>query len=405
MEEFFACRQPIFDRQLNVIGYELLYRNFETDRARFLDGDLATSQVILNTYAEIGPEIILGDHKAFINLTRNFLVGKYTFPVQPRRLVLEVPESIVTDHNLIESLRALSGQGYEIALDDVTRPQSVQSLLDLADIVKLDLPAISRTFLAHYVDFFREHNRGRGLKLLAEKVETQEEFELCKELGFDYFQGYFLCKPKIVRSRRLPPTRLVILRLLNRLQDSEIDFGELEELVAQDALLGYKLLRLANSAFIGVPYEVRSIRQAMTLLGLDQLRAWLMLFFLARMDDKPGELSILAIIRAKMCELLANSTHEPHPNAFFLVGLLSILDALMDQPLAALLENLRLSDELAKALLEHTGRLGEALECVLAYERADWESVRFAGLSTNLIRYIYIEALGWVSSVRSMIGI
>jgi EAL and modified HD-GYP domain-containing signal transduction protein len=405
MEELFACRQPIFDRQLNVIGYELLYRNFETDRARFLDGDVATSQVILNTYAEIGPEVILGDHKAFINLTRNFLVGKYSFPVQPRRLVLEVPENIVTDPDLVASLRALASQGYEIALDDVTRPQSVQSLLDLANIVKLDLPAISRKFLAQYVDFLREHTRGRDLKLLAEKVETQEEFELCKELGFDYFQGYFLCKPKIVRRRQLPPTRLVVLRLLDRLHDSEIDFGELEELVAQDALLGYKLLRLTNSTFFGVPYEVKSIRQGMALLGLDQLRAWLMLFFLARMDDKPRELSILAIIRAKMCELLANSAHEPHLHAYFLVGLLSSLDALMDQPLAVLLENVRLSDEVVKALLEHTGRLGEALECVLAYERADWQSVRFAGLSTSLIRYLYMEALGWVSSVRSMIGI
>lgn len=406
MAELFACRQPIFDRKLNLVGYELLYRDFDTDHARFVDGDLATSQVLINTYTEVDQPFVTGGQAVFINVTRNFITGKYTLPAHTNRLVLEIPNNIPFDQDLIESIKTLSNQGFGIALDDVSRPQLIQPLLSLADIVKIDLVATDRVLLPGVIEYLRRQasRSDRDLKLLAEKIETQEEFDLCMQFGFDYFQGYFLCKPKIERSRRLPPSRLVILRLLDRVQDPQIDFGALEELIAQDPLLSYKLLRLVNSTFIGVPEEVKSIRQGMALLGLEQLRAWLMLFFISQLDDKPRELSILAMIRAKMCEILAKTAHEHHPDAFFLVGLLSTIDALMDQPMETLLQNLRLSPAVLQALLNHKGRLGEALLCVLAYERADWDTVKFAGLSTGLVRYIYIEALGWVSNMQSALG-
>lgn len=264
MLEIFVGRQPIYDRQLKVVGYELLFRSYEADHAEFVDGDRATSQVILNTFTEIGLERLVGNGLAFINLTRSFILGEYPPPLAKHRVVLEILEKIPVDKELIEALRVLSARGYQLALDDVVDPHDVGQLLDIADFVKLDLAAVERGRLEEHVTTLRQ----RKVKLLAEKVETQDVFELCRDLGFDYFQGYFLCRPNVVRGQRMPATRLAIMRLLAKLQVPDIEFGRLEEIVRHDISLSYKLLRLINSAFYARPTEIKSIRQALTLLGI-----------------------------------------------------------------------------------------------------------------------------------------
>ncbi|MCX8062675.1 MAG: HDOD domain-containing protein [Anaerolineales bacterium] len=401
LPNIFIGRQPIFDRYLRVIGYELLYRNRSSDLATFFNGDEATSRVILNTFAEIGLEDVVGRQKAFINLTRNFFLEKYPIPFTPRQLVIEVPETLVLDKEILEHIQEFSQKGYQIALDDVTSLTSIKSLLNVADIIKLDLSLIPPEKiqpLAYRLQFQRA-------KLLAEKVETREQFDLCMQAGFDYFQGFFLCRPNLVSGRKIPSSRLVLMQLLAKLQNPDVGFDELEYILSEDAILGYKLLRLTNSAYYGIRSEIKSIRQAMTLLGLEKLRSWLSLILLAEKHDKPRELTILAMLRARMSELLAQNAKLAEPESYFLAGLLSALDAIMDTPLEELLESLRLSTSIKEGLIESKGMIGQAIQCVLAYERAEWEKVSFLQLSNDLIRDIYLQSLHWVETMRKALNI
>ena len=398
--DIFVGRQPIFDRQLNVVGYELLFRGFEADEANVVDGDLATSQVIVNTFMEIGLDRLVGNGLAFMNLTRRFLIDEYPLPVMQGRMVLEVLEDVKVDEALVNALRRLSRQGYQIALDDVVHPEDVSPLLEIADIVKIDLLAVDQDRLGEHVATLREY----GVRLLAEKVETHEDMELCLDLGFDCFQGFFLSRPKVVSGRRMPASRLAIVRLLAELQNPYIEFGELEAIVRQDVALSYRLLRLINSAFFSLPTKITTIRQALTLLGIQQVQAWLSLLLLAKIDDKPRALMTTAMTRAKMCELLAMAANEPGPEADFTVGLFSVLDALLDLPMEEVVTALPLSDEVTAALLESQGHLGAALDCALAYERGDWDAVSYLSLTPEEIRDAYLESLDWTMRAGALLG-
>jgi EAL and modified HD-GYP domain-containing signal transduction protein len=395
--DIFVGRQPIFDRYQRVFGYELLYRTCGRNRASFSDGDMATSLVILNSFGEIGIEDIVGDQKAFINFTRNFLMNKYPIPLLPEKMVIEVMEDIIPDPEVIAALRSLSKLGYQIALDDVIHPQEVRKLLDIANLVKIDLREINLNQLRDNISLLSRYK----VKLLAEKVETREEFDLCLSLGFDYFQGYFLCKPNLVTGQRLPTSRLVLLQLLGKIQNPDIDFSVLEEIIAIDVTLGYKLLRLTNSAYYGIKTKIVSIRHAITMLGLEKVQGWLTLILMADTQDKPRELTIIAMIRAKMCEALAFAARSGNTEQFFLTGLFSSLDAYMDLPIKQILAQINLSDEIVSAILEFNGIMGEALKCVLAYERAEWEQVSFQKLSAAQICNSYIESIIWAESTRN----
>lgn len=401
MPNIFVGRQPIFDRYMRVVGYELLYRERHGDRATFVNGDQATSEVILNTFAEIGLDGIVGSQKAFINLTRNFFLEKYPIPFTPRQLVIEVPETLVLDDEIIEHIRDFSQRGYQIALDDVSSLKAITSLANIADIFKIDLTLLPPEQLQS-VAYTLQLQRA---KLLAEKVETKEQLDACMRAGFDYFQGFFLCKPNLVVGKQIPTSRLVLLQLLARLQNPEVSFDDLEHLIAQDAVLGYKLLRLTNSVYYGIRSEVKSIRQAMTMLGIEKLRSWLTLIMLAEKQDKPRELTILAMIRARMSELLALSAKIKDADSYFLAGLLSALDAIMDMPLDQLLESINLSSDIKLGLIEGKGMIGQAVQCVLAYEQAAWDKVQFLHLQADQIRDLYLQSLIWVETMRKALNL
>lgn len=391
----FLARQPIYDRKLEVFGYELLFRSGESGHADFTDADQATSQVILNAFMEIGLEDIVGDKLAFINLTHAFIVGHYALPFPPSRGCLEILENVTVDAAVIEAVRHLSGQGYTIALDDFVYHEALRPLVQLADIIKIDVLALDRAELKRHVALLRK----LGTKLLAEKVETQEDFAYCNELGFDYFQGYFFCKPKIISGSRMPANRLTALRLLAGLQNPDIRVNELEALVSQDVAMSYKLLRCINSAFYSLPRKVESIRQAIIILGSQWLKTWVSLMVLANIDDKPRELMVTAMVRAKMCELLAAGAQQKGTERFFIAGLFSVLDALMDRPLEELLKMLPLSEEVSAALLDHQGAIGNTLRCVLAYDRGQWDEVNCPAMNTTEVTQAYLDAIAWATQV------
>lgn len=394
MQDLFVGRQPIYTRGLEIFGYELLYRSGPENRAGVTDGDQATSRVIVNAFLEIGLEHVVGDRIAFLNLTRSFLLDGGSVPFPRDRVILEVLEDIEIDRRLLESVQALAGAGYRIALDDfVYRPQ-VRELLAVAEIVKLDVLALGRAGVEREVRQLREF----PVHLLAEKVETREEFEYCSGLGFEYFQGYFLNRPHIVRGREIPANRLNALRLLARLQDPDAGAEEIERIVGLDVTLSYRLLRYINSAFFALPRKVDSIRQAVIYLGTRAIRTWVSLLVLAGLGDKPVSLMTTAMIRARMCELLAIEIGAPQPDTWFTVGLFSAVDTLMDLPMQEVLAQLPFTDDIVAALLRREGPIGSALRCALAYERGAWEEADFPAVAPGRCTELHLAALEWADA-------
>ena len=391
----FVGRQPIYNTELKVVAHELLFRSHDTDKSGVVDGEQATTQVILNTFLEIGLDRLIGDGLAFINLTRSFFLGDYPVPLPPERVVLEVLEDITIDDEFIAAVQKMSDQGYTIALDDVVNPEDVAPLLEIADIVKLEILGSDAADIRHYVSYMRPYN----VKLLAEKIETHEEYELCKTLGFEYFQGYFLSRPNVVEGQRIPESRLTILQLLSELQKPDLEIRSLEKIIGHDVSLSYKLMRLINSAMFGTKERVGSLLQALTLLGIRQIKQWVSLIFLSKVEDKPRELLITSLMRAKMCELLAKALKYKNPDTGFTVGLFSVLDALLDLPLEDILGQLPLSDDINDALLRREGRYGTLLKSVIAYEKGEWEAVQDIKLDKKTITEAYLQSIDWTNTV------
>jgi EAL and modified HD-GYP domain-containing signal transduction protein len=400
MSELLIARQPIFNRSLEVVAYELLYRSTgSTGQAKVIDGDLATTQVIVDTFSEIGLESIVGNKIAFINMTRNFLVGKIAIPFAPNQVILEILEDIVIDKPLILGIEKLDQQGFTLALDDVISAIQIEPLLNVTAIVKIDLMQVDRQLLPALVSHYKQH----GLKLLAEKVETSQDYDLCHRLGFELFQGYFLCKPKVIISQRMDSSRLVLLRSLAKLQDPEATFESLEEIIEMDVNLGYKLLKLVNSAYYYMPTEISSIRQAIAIIGFEQLRGWISLLLMMAVQNKPHELTVIALQRARMCEQIAKATHQTGPETYFLAGLLSILDALMDVPMIEIMNKLTLAPELVDGLLNHKGKIGRILESVILYEQGNLGAIFTTDIQTATIQKIYLDSITWVNEILSKV--
>jgi EAL and modified HD-GYP domain-containing signal transduction protein len=281
----------------------------------------------------------------------------------------------------------------------VYRPD-LEPLLALADIVKVDIlglePGAIRARHAQLAPL--------GLKLLAEKIETREQFELCREIGFDYFQGYFLAKPNVVSGASIPASHLNLLRLLAEFQDPQHDLERVAEIVGQDVALSYKLLRHINAAIYGMPRRIESVRETVTYLGLSTVKNLACLFLLSNGGEHPHELLVTAMMRAKMCENLARAGQAVQPASFFTVGLFSTLDALLGLPMERVVARLPLGEELQRALLSREGPMAEALECTLAYERGDWDAVRYLDLPRNVIKKAFLEAVAWVERVDQEIA-
>ncbi len=393
-------RQAIFDAQLQIIGYELLYRSSQMNAAIFSDGDAVTARVMLNAFLEIGLDQLVGSHLAFINLTARFLRDQLCEDLPKDRVVLEVLEDIPMEDSVLAAMARLSSNGYMLALDDFEYDETLRPMVEQCHMVKLDVMALGPARLAKHVAALRQFN----VKLLAEKIETQEEYESCKSLGFDYYQGYFFSKPVIVEGASIPPNQMAILTLVSKLQNPDTGMGEIEDIIRQDVALSYKVLRYVNSAFFALSKNVDSIRQAACLVGLARLKTWATLLVMAGLDHKPLELLLIALVRAKMCEEIALSLKESDTDDFFTVGLFSVLDALLDKPMEEVLTLVELSPSLRRGLLEHSGKLGDVLGYVLAYERGDWEAIQSQSLQMDILRQSYFAALAFTDTLVPLLN-
>lgn len=388
MPEVFVARQPIFNRDLRVTGYELLFRGGDATTALVADSEGATASVVLNSFTEIGLERIVGAKAAWVNVSREFVLGGLAATMPPSVVGLEILEDELLDERFVHALIELKRQGYRLALDDFQYTVSAERVLGLVDLVKLDVLALGREGMAREMTRLQPY----GLTVLAEKVETHDDHAYCAELGCDLFQGFFFCRPELLRNRGIAANRASLLQVLAALQNPSVQLGQLERMIGRDVGLSFRLLRYINSAFFGLRFEISSIRQALALLGVQNIRRWATLSVLASVDGKPPELTVTALTRARFCERAGEQLPGPRPGELFTLGLFSVIDALMDAPIEDVVKLIPFPADMRDALIERTGEKGALLECVTALEAGNFERaqmlVRGAG-------EIYIEALMW----------
>ena len=386
----FLGRQPIFDRRRQVVAYELLYRTGDANAATFLDGEQATQTVLNNALTEFGLDAIADDRDVLINFPPSTLGSGIPEVLPPKRAIVEVLEDVEPTEENIANFQRLKAAGCRLALDDVVFEPRLRPLLELVDLIKVDLRLTPEAELQSHVKQMRA--AAPDASLLAEKVETGEEYARCRDYGFDLFQGYFFCRPEVVEGRALSSDRTRTLQVLAKLQNDDLPLSDAADLIAADPTLSVKLLKYINSAAVGLPRSVESIKRAAALVGRDKLRVWATLIGLSGMSDKPRELMFVANIRARMCELIGEACYDDRSGAFFTVGLFSLLDAFTDTKLDALIDRLPLSPELIRGLLHDDGQLGEALAAVKA-----WEAGLVGGSSydSELMQRSYVDAINW----------
>jgi EAL and modified HD-GYP domain-containing signal transduction protein len=356
---------------------------------------------MVNALMEIGMDQMVGRHPAFINFERKLLMSGYCEALPPDRVVLEVLETVEPDVELLKKLAHLKAMGYRIALDDFVCTEPYVALLEYASFVKIDLLACDWPQIERTVSIIGKY----PIQLIAEKVEQREQVERCKEIGFKYFQGYFFCRPQNVTGKPVPANRLAMMHLLAQLNKSDIRIEELERTISQDISLSYKLLRYINSAMCGLNRQVDSIRHATVLVGLDKMRVWASLLVFSGFSEASKDVLVAGAVRARMCELLATASQLKHPERFFLVGLFSVLDAILDRPIEQVLSMLSLSTEIQDALLKHQGELGNILRGVQAFERRDWtEAHACIQQDPSSVERIYMEALAWSANLVGLSG-
>jgi EAL and modified HD-GYP domain-containing signal transduction protein len=400
----YLARQPILDLKREVFAYELLFRDGIQNSCRTTNLEFASTST-LDTSFLIGLEKISEGRPVFVNCTRAFLLQGYVSLFPPDRVVAEILESIQPDDEVIDACRQLKQDGYLIALDDFVDTPEWAPLVEFADFIKVDFRLTAReeqqALALRYV--------GKGIRMLAEKVETMEEFSAGLAMGYSLFQGYFFCRPELMLHREMPAFNLAYLELLQAATAAEFDMNLLASKIKHEASLTFRLLRYLNSAGFCLRTEIRSIPHALSLLGERELRKWIAVVCVGVMaDGKPGELITVPLVRGRFCELLAPLAGlGDQSNDLFLMGLLSVMDAILNEPLKTILAELPVRQEIKDALLMDKGTYRELLEITIAHESADWEKI--ARLGTNLkidegqIATLYVSAVDWASALRTNI--
>lgn len=385
VREFFLARQPILDRSQALVAYELLFRNAAVGPANVTNDLSATASVIAHA-SQLGMEKVIGDSLGYLNVDAAVLMSDI-FQFLPReKVVLEIVETMKVTPAILDRIGALVNEGFRFALDDViTDSDDVRKLLPLVEIIKFDLRDMPLSALLKLTPQFRQ----LGKKLLAEKVETQEQFQTCLELGFDYFQGYYFAKPVILSGKKLSPSQLSIMQLMSLIR-SEADTPEIEQSIKQDVSLCFNLLRLVNTPAVGARHRIDSIGQALMVLGRSQLQRWLQIMLYAEPCKKGQSMTpllTLAATRGKLLELIAQRV-APHNHGMadtaFTVGIMSLMDTLFSIPMQEILEQVSVVDAVADALLHRQGQYGDMLRLAEHMERIEEAGSIFDDLINKL---------------------
>lgn len=400
----YAARQPILDRDKNLFAYELLFRDSLENVFPEVDANEATSKLI-ESQLNIGIDDFTGNKPAFINFTLDTLMKKYPTMIHPDHIVVEILETVQPGKKLLNECRQLKEAGYIIALDDYIHEKVWRHFYPYIDIIKVDFMETTFEQMAEIKQSIADFP---NIKLLAEKVETIEEFEKALELGFSYFQGYFFSKPEVVKSRSLAPAQLTLAELLFETSKPDFDLEKVSKVFERDVSLAYKLLRYANSAIFKRRADIATIKQALVVLGIVELKKFLSILFAAQVGaDKPAELMRLSMTRARFCELMAQQ-HKTDMSTAFLTGLMSLIDAILDEPIESVMEKLPLSEEIKTALIERKGYLAGYVEVTRCFEQANWSRsdslMSKMGLDKDSLPELYTDAIEWSNTQMAALG-
>jgi EAL and modified HD-GYP domain-containing signal transduction protein len=403
---FYAARQPILDREKNLFAYELLFRDGLENAFPNIDGDEATSRMIAGSQFNFGLEDFLGDKPGFINFTLDTLLKKFPSLLPKDQIVVEILETIQPGKRLLSEVQFLKEQGYQIALDDYIHQKVWRHFYPYIDIIKIDFRTTSQPLMHEIIAAIADFPH---IRLLAEKVETIEEFQLALNMGFSYFQGYFFSKPEMLKSKALSPAQMTLAELLYETSKSEMDLTVITQIFQRDVHLSYKLLRYSNSAVFKRRSEIETIKQALVVLGQDELKKFLSVLFTAQVcSEKPAELMRLAMTRAKFAEGIAAIHRKTDIAKAFLTGMMSLMDAILDEPMTAVISKLPLSKDIKDALMGEPGLLSEYLVLVKCYEQAQWlqanESIEQLGLDAVGVPDAYHEAVQWANTQMKALG-
>jgi EAL and modified HD-GYP domain-containing signal transduction protein len=405
--DVFVARQAILNRNKELYAYELLFRSGRDSKGfDGADSSSATRQVIDNTLFSVGLEGILCGKRGFINFDRSLLLSDSVAILPKDTLVIEILESVEPDDEVVAACARLCENGYTVALDDFIYHPKFDALIQKAHFIKVDMTLTSRPEQQRLVEKYGK----QGIRMLAEKVETMEDFEWARSIGFDYFQGYFFTKPVIVSGRQIPSSKLACVRLFEEVQREELDFDKIRELVRDDVALSYKLLRFTNSALFAHKSEIRTIEHGLMVLGEDGIRRWVAIAALPGLaKDKPHELIVQSLVRARFSERLAALAGFGSGPSWFLLGLFSLLDALLDRKIEFALQQIKLAQPVEEALLgtaPSEDRMATVYALVRGYESGDWDVVTTLAEKIQMrgsdVGAAYVESARWAAEVSGL---
>lgn len=399
--DVYLARQPIFTKDVKIHAYELLFRESMTNLFPDIDGDHATSRVLTSTFFTSGLGQITGGKRAFVNFTPHLIRRRIPLLFPYLTTTVEVLETVEPDPDIIACLDELTAKGYSIALDDFAYQPRFEPLIQMADIIKIDFRAGTKDVIKDYVRQIEPH----GIKLLAEKVETNEEFQAAITMGFTYFQGYFFSRPQVMVQKDIPSLKMNLIQIMSEANSENYQVPEMKKLIERDVGISYKLLRYMNSPYFRRMNEISSIRHAIVMLGENGLRQFLSVIILAELSsDKPDEIIKTSIIRAKVCESLALlGTRKLDSSELFTLGLFSLIDAILDTDMDNIMKKLPLTEEIKSALLGKEGMLSDYLCLAVCYEKGDWDlALQLAsryGIPEEALPVCYLEAIGWADAL------
>ncbi|AVK51136.1 histidine kinase [Clostridium sp. MF28] len=402
--DIFVARQPIFNRKNEVVAYELLFRNGQNNFYNNTNGDEATLKVIANTFYTFDFKDITDNKKAFINFTEE-LIKKEIATILPKEyVVIEILENIEPNDEIVDACKRLKKRGFILALDDFVFHTKYIKLIEIADIIKIDFKITTGGERKKVFELKKINNK---IKFLAEKVENKEEYDEALKLGYSYFQGYYFSKPIVLSRKNIPTNKDTAIKILKLINKDDFDFNKLEELIIKDLGLSYKIIKLINSSAYCLKNEVRSIKYAIALLGRKEIIKWLYVVLLNDLkENNTDELIKVSLQRAKLCELICNmSEYKNNVYSAYMVGLFSVMDAILNCSIEVILKELYIDDEIKEGLIEKDNYLNKILKLAINYEKGQWENVEFytkeIGVNDNKLAEAYIDAIKWADDVVS----
>lgn len=396
--DVFVARQPIFNRQKKIFAYELLFRTSMANVFPDIDGETATSSLLSSTFLTVGIDKISGGHKVFINFTEDLLLRGTPTLLPRQKILVEVLEDVSPTQEIIDACLSLKQMGYELALDDFVFAKHLVPLIEIASIIKIDFRSTPIEEIERLVSALSVY----PCRFLAEKVETHAEFQKALALGFSYFQGYFFSKPEVLKNKDISSSQLTIMQLICEVNRVEFDIRTLDRLINQDVSISYKLLNYLNSAFFSRLQPLSSIRQAITYLGERGTRLFVCLIATSKLAaHKPEELMKTSIIRARFLEHLGQELKKSS-GEFFMLGLFSLIDAMLDNSMEYLIGQLPLTADVCEALVDRSGPLFPYLRLVELYETGEWLEIEQAlaaiDLTAENIVQFYLDAVAMADS-------